>query len=667
MESSIEHQNNSGILIFKHFISYKALLIIFAVIFSILFSFYSILKAYTLNAYAWDLGLYSQAFYSTLHGQLFYTNLLGESYLAEHFSPFLFILLLPFYIFPSPYTLLILQAIVISISIIPLYYISLEVFKLTARKYQIKAKKAGFISFLIGTTFLLSPLTESPIYFDFHLMVFLPFFYFMSIYFFIKEKTWLNYLFLALMVSLHSSFVFIAMATLIMELFLSEYLFENKNKKKIYFNSSIALALLVSYYVFAMIAKGYIGSGYISTSIFSTGKSHTFTNMLPLLVSDPYKILILLTSNYEVKILFLVLAFLAIDFIFYEYPPGLIPALPYLVYAMVSSYIPYYMIGYQYSMMLIPTVFVSGILGISVLNVKSAREGKKGKKASKYLHNVLVAMVAFAIAAFVVVSPLSPVSVMPNGIHTIINDSGSMEGKEAGFLRQVRNDIDMNSSLVTGEGIFPLFYQDLNATAFPYASVSGTVPYYRYLIVNMNDSQSYINDSENLSLAGLAYRYGNSSDYGILAEGYNIVVLERNYTLPPKIYVPSTEIYHSKYFVSNCGRITGPMINSHISSLKELQLVGEDHYLENKTFLLPGNYSVIFEFNSTIESPSNLNVSVTAYNGSGNIHISDKKIQRNSITFKIDVPTVEQNVQYSIIGNITLLQINYMQLAQISS
>ncbi len=156
--------------------SYIYISILVAAIFSILFSYYSIMKAITINAYGFDLGLYSQALYSAIHGHFFYTALLGQSYLAEHFSPFLFLLVIPYYFYPSPYTLLILQSVFLSFSIIPLYYIS-KITMYSAREKSGYPKNIELLSLVLAIAFILSPLTESPVYFDFHLMVFLPFFF----------------------------------------------------------------------------------------------------------------------------------------------------------------------------------------------------------------------------------------------------------------------------------------------------------------------------------------------------------------------------------------------------------------------------------------------------------------------------------------------------------
>ena len=69
-------------------------------LFFIIFSYYSILRFESLNATGFDLGIYSSALNNAIHGGLFYTNLLNESYLGNHFSPFMFVLV-PFFTFTS--------------------------------------------------------------------------------------------------------------------------------------------------------------------------------------------------------------------------------------------------------------------------------------------------------------------------------------------------------------------------------------------------------------------------------------------------------------------------------------------------------------------------------------------------------------------------------------
>ncbi|WP_175266791.1 DUF2079 domain-containing protein [Acidiplasma cupricumulans] len=59
--------------------------LITGIIFSVIFSAYSIYKYYSLDASAYDLGLHSNILWNAIHGESFYTGLLGGNFLAEHF------------------------------------------------------------------------------------------------------------------------------------------------------------------------------------------------------------------------------------------------------------------------------------------------------------------------------------------------------------------------------------------------------------------------------------------------------------------------------------------------------------------------------------------------------------------------------------------------------
>ena len=150
--------------------------VILAIVYTIIFSAYSILKMLSLSASGWDLGLESQIMYTTLHGKLFYTNLLGFSLLQEHFSPFVFVILGVYSIHPGPAILLILQAIFVSFAAMPLYLFGKKLLEMKINKPS-KWHKSLLLLVVLG--YFLSPLTQGLIFFDFHIMSFLPFFYFL--------------------------------------------------------------------------------------------------------------------------------------------------------------------------------------------------------------------------------------------------------------------------------------------------------------------------------------------------------------------------------------------------------------------------------------------------------------------------------------------------------
>ncbi len=146
----------------------------------LIFSHYTILKHYTFCSYAWDLGIFAQALYSTIyHGKLFYytvENYVNPSnnFFAIHFSPILFILI-PFYaLYPKPETLLVLQTTILAAGAIPLYLISREILK-------------NRISIVPPLIYLLYPALHGGNWFDFHPQAFIPLLVFSLFYFYLKK------------------------------------------------------------------------------------------------------------------------------------------------------------------------------------------------------------------------------------------------------------------------------------------------------------------------------------------------------------------------------------------------------------------------------------------------------------------------------------------------
>ena len=98
-------------------------------IYILLFSFLSLKKYYAFGYNAFDLAIFNQVFFNTLDGRWFEMTINLNSYLADHFTPII-ILLLPVYkLWPRAETLLILQSIVLGLSAWPLYKISRHVKK----------------------------------------------------------------------------------------------------------------------------------------------------------------------------------------------------------------------------------------------------------------------------------------------------------------------------------------------------------------------------------------------------------------------------------------------------------------------------------------------------------------------------------------------------------
>jgi uncharacterized membrane protein len=106
------------------------------------------------------------------------------------------------------------------------------------------------------------------------------------------------------------------------------------------------------------------------------------------------------------------------------------------------------------------------------------------------------------------------------------------------FEHKIARSIGKNASVVTENNLFPLFGNDPNATAFPFTTdvvINGY--YYQFLVDDQKSmwSNEVANfQNTNMSLNMLEHQYIQSGKYGVYAQGYGIIVLEKGYTGSPK-------------------------------------------------------------------------------------------------------------------------------------
>jgi len=122
--------------------------------------FVSLLRHYSYNTYAADLGIYAQTLRSTLHGRILYNTPEGMNTLGYHFAPIQFLLVPIIWLAPYIETLLIVQSIALGVS-------GCLVYKL-ARIQKLSHRTALFVEIL----FLISPLVWGVNFWDFHPVAF---------------------------------------------------------------------------------------------------------------------------------------------------------------------------------------------------------------------------------------------------------------------------------------------------------------------------------------------------------------------------------------------------------------------------------------------------------------------------------------------------------------
>lgn len=148
------------------------------------------LRHYNFQTQAWDLGIFAQTMWNTVHGRWLENSLeFTQNHLATHMSPFLFLLAPGYAVFPSPYFLLIIQTLALGLGAWPLY--------LTARKML----KTKYLALILSLGYLLYPSLHWINLFDFHPIAFLvPLM--LAAFYFLEERNWLWFgIFLALAAS----------------------------------------------------------------------------------------------------------------------------------------------------------------------------------------------------------------------------------------------------------------------------------------------------------------------------------------------------------------------------------------------------------------------------------------------------------------------------------
>lgn len=106
-----------------------------------------------------DLGIYSQVFYNSAHGDLFSFSIHPHNYLGDHFELFILALLPMYRLFQHPVALIVLQAIGLGLGAWPLYLI--------ARRWLPRHWSLG-----ITGAYLLNPVVWNMALFEFHILPF---------------------------------------------------------------------------------------------------------------------------------------------------------------------------------------------------------------------------------------------------------------------------------------------------------------------------------------------------------------------------------------------------------------------------------------------------------------------------------------------------------------
>lgn len=343
---------SNRIEIYKYDFSNKILIIAVSVLAVLVFAFMfvvSLFRYLSFNAHNFDFGIFATTFERMrTTGLPMITNERNVlmSHFGVHFSPFFYLLLPVYMIFPSPITILFLQDLFIVAGVIPLVLI--------CRHFKLQ----NFFTLSISTAYLFFPGFVLGGMNDFHENAFLSFVILFLFYFMLKNKNILFFVFLVMLYSIKEDAVIYAIT---IGLFMLFY-------KRLYVKSIIVIVLSLGYYVFAssmveslnMVNSGVMIDRFVN---YMPGSERSLISALETCFFNfPYFIGQVLTSD---KMLFLCWVFIPVAFMPFvsKRKSLLILLLPLLVINIMSNWQYQYDISFQYTfgtgaLIIIASVFV---------------------------------------------------------------------------------------------------------------------------------------------------------------------------------------------------------------------------------------------------------------------------------------------------------------------
>jgi uncharacterized membrane protein len=502
-----------------------------------------LLRHYSFETSTWDLGIFSQACYTTLNGKLFYytaelyANPEGSVF-GVHFSPILFSVL-PFYaVFPTPETLLIIQTIVLAVGAYSTFFITREI---------LNSKRLGIF---FSIFYLLNPLVYSINIFDFHPDAFFVPLTLFSLYFFVKEK-WNLYFVLMWLSFLAKEFMslgFLAFAV-------GELLWQRKHisawlkrKEPCQKKTLVLILTIIMSLAWFLLATLFIRllnpnppSGFVEGSPWEIlgGNPLNPSNWLNI---GSFNFLWAIKFELQSKLFFLITILIPLAFLPVFKLSRFLPVLFWLFIAFLSNYAPYYNLGYHYSALFIPFLMLAAVEGFRNFCTRFKLEKSESHKVAKKL------LLVGVLASLTLIFTFSPIADLK--FYTI----SEHDRKVAEALNWIKN-YSSNMSILTQYDLFPHISNMVNAYVIPPPFAAFRREYYyeyanalydkkiEYIIIDLNpDARTHAHYMAHLLTFKNVYGKGN---YGLYASIDGVLIYKFGYEGNLTRFEPFT--IHNRY------------------------------------------------------------------------------------------------------------------------
>lgn len=315
----------------KQFPVSKVWVWIFFGFYAVVMSYSSVLRHEAFHS-SFDMAIFVQAIWNTLHGDFLYSSIKGGiCLLGDHVSPFLALLAIPYALWPDPRLILILQAAAAASCVFPIYRLAEE---------ELKSPALGIV---FALAFVLYLPVRNAVRFDFHPEVFAMPLLLWGFYYLQKGRGVLSSLFLLIALSTKEN------AALVTAFMGGYALFFRRQRTYgsfwiLFSIAYFALAVKVIVPHFAKNDYFYLSGNYLAW------KSIGLAGFLKHLFSKE-------AAAYLIKI------FAPLGFLSFFHPPTLLLTLPMLLQNLIGRNEMLRSIFFQYTVFLTPFVFISAIYG----------------------------------------------------------------------------------------------------------------------------------------------------------------------------------------------------------------------------------------------------------------------------------------------------------------
>lgn len=510
------------------------------VFYSIIFSYYTVMRHYSFRSYAWDLGLIAQSIASVVKGRFFTNNVElffspTGSYFGVHFTPVLFLVVPFFYLAQYVETLLVLQSVVLALGAIPVYLI------------VIYALGDRVLALFVAASYLLNPLLQGVNWYDFHTQAFFPLFMLLTAYFLVRGRLLPYILFLLMSLSTIEQSAYFILAYVPFSLLEKRRVVRNYGGRlhfKIFFKilrcflePIIMVVVSAAWIALSSAIKGIINPDppleIKAVSQFKLLGIRDPSEIPIKAIFNPHLALMALQYEFPKKFFYIVLTLAPSCFLALLSPLALLPVFLWFFIAVLSNWTPYYSLGFQYSSFTIPFIYIALIDAMK--RIFSGLNEEMCRTLSRRL-SALILLVGVILS--ISLSPLSPAHKVRN--YEYFRDYGvTTPSLVEGQVRRVIMGISGEPFILTTPTVFPHLSVNPNAYTVPHLNHPSPElfkSFIEYLKSSVRFDYVLIASFWDREEANLIYTefIKPSRDYGLMIRGPGLELYRRGYNGPPE-------------------------------------------------------------------------------------------------------------------------------------